>query len=67
MNKFTNYLQVVYSRNTLSPRQQGNLEKALEDLEYICGSDISDYVEDEDISNILLKVFVTANFLNMVE
>ena len=50
------YFQVVYCKTTLSACLLSVLERNLEMLDYICGSTLSDAVEAEDKSNILLKV-----------
>ena len=50
------YFQVVHCKTTLSARLLSVLERNLEMVDYICGSTLSDAVEAEDKSNILLKV-----------
>jgi hypothetical protein len=49
---------VIHSAKKLKPKELQDLDAALEDMSYTCGSSFNDYVEGDQTDNILKKVFV---------
>lgn len=47
---------MIYSRYKLRDRQLGLLDQGLEGLVYVCGTNLRDMVDEEDVSHIFLKV-----------
>lgn len=48
--------QVIYSRHKLRDRQLQQLDRALESIEYVCGTNFRNAVEDGDTTHIFFKV-----------
>lgn len=49
--------QVLYAKRKLNSRELTLLQKALEDLDFVCGTVIQDYVDD--VKSVLNKVGIS--------